>query len=194
MFFHNSFGAAVLGYLGDYCSSNLSSQVKHGWLSAIFPWIPYECGGAQEACELWLVLVAAPTPILCMDTVGCIATLSSSSVNSTPLCAELRIETPQSANPAQELCTYYIILNMSCAHLPYIFKEDVHTALINFFVASGHCLFKMSASPAALKKLATNRLYLGDIYNLVKSQKSKLQVWRPPRLFSRLIQGIWWKN
>ena len=41
---------------------------------------------------------------------------------------------------------------------------------------------------------AISRLSLGDIYNWVKSQKSKFQVWRPPRLFSRLIQGILWKN
>ena len=30
---------------------------------------------------------------------------------------------------------------------------------------------------------------LGDIYNWVESQKSKFQVWRPPRLFSSLMQG-----
>ena len=35
---------------------------------------------------------------------------------------------------------------------------------------------------------------IGDINNCVKSQKSKFQVWRPPRLFCRLIQGIQWKN
>ena len=38
------------------------------------------------------------------------------------------------------------------------------------------------------------RPMIGDIYNWVKRQKSKFQVWRPPRLFSRLIQGIWWKK
>ena len=37
-------------------------------------------------------------------------------------------------------------------------------------------------------------LMVGDIYNWVKRQKSKFQVWHPLRLFSRLIQGIWWKN
>ena len=41
---------------------------------------------------------------------------------------------------------------------------------------------------------ANKRVIVGDIYNWVKSQKSKFQVWRSPRLFSSLIQSIWWKN
>ena len=56
---------------------------------------------------------------------------------------------------------------------------------------------KFNIRPTLIKKTLPRlpccqwRFILGDINNWVKTQKSKLQVWHPPRLFSRLIQGIW---
>ena len=42
--------------------------------------------------------------------------------------------------------------------------------------------------------LATKITIIGDIYNWVKSQQSKFQVWRPPLWFIRVKQEIWWKK
>ena len=84
---------------------------------------------------------------------------------------------------AQSFCRFRWIMMLAIPDFVWLFPHMGRSARIgDVHMASGEM------------EILLMYFIIGDIYNWVKSQKSKLQVWRPPRLFSRLIQGIWWKN
>ena len=83
-------------------------------------------------------------------------------------------------------CSYFFIRNP----FPCVLGRHVQIMSINVSISQTplpHLSAYVSICPAP-------SFIVGDNYNWVSSQKSKLQVWRPPGLPSRLSQGIWGKN